>query len=1674
MMEPLEQVDDSIKSATERWGLIRNSIISRNPEVASSVNMGSYPITVKQGFLFKYRFRLNHDIAAMVVHEKIPRHREEGHYEDNLDKAASHLHSKPGDERKQDSAVMVSDHITSSKPAVPFPPDIATPTLENGSVSRKQIPYTFAIVETNKAVSFWDATKNSPGHARYTTRVAKSVSKMCFVPRYSIYAACSDEKSIRFFNPKFELLQTHKTTEHIQFLHYDPHLHQLISISSHVITIWAMKALVYRGTLTLELTLRLTTQIGLPLDQWITSTTFDTLNQYIYVFVNSNVIVYDSSTGMEVESWLRVANRQVTCVVCYHPYGFTIVGCKDGSVKVLNMANVLVHEFVSQYKPVTALAIYPYGPVVVTSAMDKSVRMYSLRTFKEVYCLQLQDKPLDMRILDESNMYITCVDSVMVWSLNHINTQFCMLNAKPIKIRAIESTGTPLRILVRSEDEVIRLVNPVSGKVLTTCLPLIEMDKVADVLYAAKSNKMFLLMENGEIWIIGADMNPCIVLDIWRPSSLVEEITVLCVVEGFKTVDAKKTALLKRDATLGTPYSETGQIHFGKIVCITSDTEQNLLVTGGEDKVVQISTFNPAADKMFKVHISIETKRVPKEVCIGYGHLCVAYEDATVHMFSFNIAGGTWKQIPNHSKSDDHVEPITSLCVNKLLGLFVTSSLDATIKVWDLQNNLVREIQFHDAIKSICFANPRGDILIDIENRIDIINYALYLPPTYIKTADALLKSVDLLQWNHNAVEEPIPMDESFNIKQNFSCSHVVPLTDAGHFDPQIDFSWLEGSKTTESDKMFQSLNFAIDSYSEAKIKTQLRLSVLQRKEQAREREVAYALLMEKLRLIMERRRKIVESAKRRMEQENLEVEKRDNILHEEFEKFQRYSEVLQIQPAYLKKSRWQRDSFYEMAPEIAKPLEEEEYDPFKITYNDDATPEIAIQAQAAKDVNPQGWLNGDEFQIVERSQDFLPLSILSELLPGTPEPIDIECALEALSETSLFDETVEPQTLTPTTPTTTTDAIQDLPIDPPRHDSLIKLINLIIAPDGVLPNSVLGETVEAWREAHPNLKSGINFKEAVHFIVRQKKARNKSILPVETVVEDEAAKKEAFKAKIQEMLKKKLDEEKAAEEKAEAERKAAEEAGEVQSTGDSNPELHSHVTSRGRNTLSRPPVMTPLKPRAEKYPKIIEQVLTYSWFPQDEIFYPQIQQARSLYLQKEREKEEELRKLRIEPTPEAIMGILVESFRKETSSKIKLEIFELIKWIYEELGCRDMTALIRLFCRFLQNNPYVAMDDDEIKTLIAYMPKFGLGQFELLPTLLMNVLSPISSVNQCALSSLLQLGLIPNLHELFWPKLKELVKTHYEALQNDAMLEKQAIIDAKATAKLRLLSGQSTPGTASSHFPRRSESVMSKSTTPGANNLLEVRNTIMVWLRKGLRKFLIRTAKDDETLANLRELNESGLVDRNRTEEKDKEDLAAVALRERDGKYNKGEDVVKVAAPGASVAPGGGGAKKGGKRKSLTEAKEKMLVMPGVKKGRRTSVVVAVTRNALIVLQTPTILDFLNVINLWCVSLDLKLKREAQEYIDRMAREARLAEEARIEREKIEAMAEFMRIKDAERMAKAQLQKDKIAALRAEKEEALAAAQLALSTPKKKKYKEYTGLTHVSRCHPSRETLDS
>ncbi|KAJ3333313.1 hypothetical protein HDU76_009467 [Blyttiomyces sp. JEL0837] len=379
-----------------------------------------------------------------------------------------------------------------------------------------------------------------------------------------------------------------------------------------------------------------------------------TLEYVIEIGISRDEWIYDIITGKLLDKWLNFANRQITSLIHYPNYDYTVFGCVDGKIKVVNMYNIIVHEFTNQSKTITALAIYPHGPVVIACSLDSTIRMYSLKTFKEVYCLRSRERMTGMEIMDDLQMYVLTRNAVEVWYLNHINTGFSTINTHVNTLQRYKSRNKPARVLVITEDGVIRLMSPVSGKILSTCLPLYEMEKAHDVFYCPRIDRIFVLMETNDIWIIASNLNPCAVIDIWNGKNLGEDLSCISMFEGTVVEENKARGSSEIiDYAIFMAGTKNGQIlifnkfgmvvdryqlHSGKICRVKFNQERYLLYTCGDDMVLKVSRVGPLAGQFITTLCSVDLGCSPREMSLMDNCICVAAEDGTVHMLQYNEA----------------------------------------------------------------------------------------------------------------------------------------------------------------------------------------------------------------------------------------------------------------------------------------------------------------------------------------------------------------------------------------------------------------------------------------------------------------------------------------------------------------------------------------------------------------------------------------------------------------------------------------------------------------------------------------------------------------------------------------------------------------------------------------------------------------------------------------------------------------------------------------------------------------------------------------------------------------------------------------------------------------------------------------------------------------------------
>ncbi len=73
------------------------------------------------------------------------------------------------------------------------------------------------------------------------------------------------------------------------------------------------------------------------------------------------------------------------------------------------------------------------------------------------------------------------------------------------------------------------------------------------------------------------------------------------------------------------------------------------------------------------------------------------------------------------------------MCTCESLSIIATSGKDSHVRLWDTNNNLIRELSFDESVQGICFNNDRGDLMVGLQSNLYHVPVWKYCTPSYLK-----------------------------------------------------------------------------------------------------------------------------------------------------------------------------------------------------------------------------------------------------------------------------------------------------------------------------------------------------------------------------------------------------------------------------------------------------------------------------------------------------------------------------------------------------------------------------------------------------------------------------------------------------------------------------------------------------------------------------------------------------------------------------------------------------------------------------------------------------------------------------------------------------------------------------------------------------------------------------
>ncbi|ORZ31610.1 hypothetical protein BCR44DRAFT_90171 [Catenaria anguillulae PL171] len=611
-----------------------------------------------------------------------------------------------------------------------------------------------ALLDDRSNLFIQDITKNAPPF-RFIARgpLAVELTQMVPIPEHGIYVGCSHDETIKTFNAKAEHIRNVLAWQPVLKVQWIAELELIAAIGVNVVSYWTLDTSIDRGEVKVQLDKSGEIQLDSSesRDDWISDLLYESGGPHVYIY---------SQSRSQLSRLDSPRTRPFTRLLFHPTLHYLLVGTSDGCIQVWNLNNTMVHEFEGHMRAITSLHLYD-ACIVMSGSRDGTIRLWNLITFQESFRVHVKEEVEAIGLTDRHNLWVHTPKGISIYSINILNQMWSHVNSTVHFLQLFKTSRVPARVLVGSNDGVWRLISPQSGKVLTTCIPVQHNMRTMDVSYSPQANRLFFLMESGDIWIASTTSNPGVMVSHWKLGTAArEDCCCICVYDGRLEESEILVTLLFGATSNGqivvyTKYGAVGkryQVHTSAVRRMITDAKSTLLASMGDDHTVRICQVCPTKKDMLMPKVTISLNSMPTCILNCECQILIGTEEGVVALYTFNLRTGDYRQVPQHPRNDDHTDAVMAVSCRKRWGLYVTLGADGIIKVWDSGNVLIREIQFESPPSGMCIANSWMDLLVSWDNRIDIIRHSDYLPPGYVQSiSSAFHKS--------NPPEEPLPLE---------------------------------------------------------------------------------------------------------------------------------------------------------------------------------------------------------------------------------------------------------------------------------------------------------------------------------------------------------------------------------------------------------------------------------------------------------------------------------------------------------------------------------------------------------------------------------------------------------------------------------------------------------------------------------------------------------------------------------------------------------------------------------------------------------------------------------------------------------------------------------------------------------------------------------------------------
>ncbi|XP_034562426.1 WD repeat-containing protein 97 isoform X2 [Notolabrus celidotus] len=512
-----------------------------------------------------------------------------------------------------------------------------------------------------------------------------------------------------------------------------------------------------------------------------------------FVACRQSVTVVDLDGGKVLEHKKDLCSRSITAMVFCSLLDCLITASQEPSIKIWGPKWEQRVSFEGFNGVVNSLFYCPALSMLLSATGDGTICCWNVEEGDAVECVHTEQKSPLMFIGGNrkgDTFFSFSHHGIDFWSSRNLYTLFCPLKGDigaPLRQILVTSFPAPfpIRVLCISGDSDVMLVAAETGVVLTSFK---AKQRVLCANYCLQKEILLALTESGTVLQANTLTNPVTLMQEWKErgqgswqhnDNMTESearnlptpgpaccLVLYCYVtetqdalEEWKSLqdrrgcsernkraldDAKNLFLIilgQSGGCLSVLRLKDGKVlyrtpaHNGqRVTALHVCHENGYLLSTGEDMTLVLWKVNPFIQKSLSQQMILHC---------GQPQACMAALGPQLAFTFQDLSSGTHKlmhfNLLNQSRTDDpptegHLDHITGLCVCPHLDVFVSSSLDRTVCVWNEENQLISTLRLNAAPQCLAYSGFGGELFLGIRGDLYKMDCAEFLPQMLLDT----------------------------------------------------------------------------------------------------------------------------------------------------------------------------------------------------------------------------------------------------------------------------------------------------------------------------------------------------------------------------------------------------------------------------------------------------------------------------------------------------------------------------------------------------------------------------------------------------------------------------------------------------------------------------------------------------------------------------------------------------------------------------------------------------------------------------------------------------------------------------------------------------------------------------------------------------------------------------